>query len=47
MHARWIVDWYNHVKKEKEMTIKGFDSARISEAVRNAEDIYEKVENPF
>ena len=29
------------------MIIKGFDSAGISEAVQNAEGIYEKVENTF
>ena len=45
--ARWIVDWYNHVLKEKEMIVRGFNSAGISEAVQNAEDIYEKIENPF
>ena len=47
LHARWIFDWYNHVKTEKEMIIKGFHSAGIWEAAQNAEDICEKVENPF
>ena len=39
-----IMDTFKGQKKEKE---KGFDSAGVSEAVQNAEDIYEKVENPF
>ena len=47
IHARWIVDWYNHVIKEKEMIARGFDSAGILGVVQNAEDIYEKIENPF
>ena len=47
IYARWIVDWYNHVTKEKEMIVRGFNSAGISEAVQNAQDIYEKIENPF
>ena len=47
IHARWIVDWYNHVIEEKKMIVRGFNSAGISEAVQNAEDIYEKIENPF
>ena len=47
IHARWIVDWYNYVIKEKEMIIRRFNSAGTSEAVQNAEDIYEKIENPF
>ena len=45
--ARWIVDWYNNVIKEKKMIVRGFNSAGISEAVQSAEDIYEKTENPF
>ena len=47
IHARWIVDWYNHVIKEKGMIVRRFYSACISEVVQNAEDIYEKIENPF
>ena len=43
IHARWIVDWYNHVIKEKEMIVRGFNSAGISETVQNAEDIFEKL----
>ena len=47
IHARWIVDSYNNVIKEKEMIVSGFNSVGISQAVQNAEDIYEKIENPF
>ena len=46
-HARCIVDWYNHVIKEKEMIVIGLNSTGISETVQNAEDICEKIENPF
>ena len=47
IHARWIADWYDHVTKEKEMIVRGFNSASISEAVQNADNIYEKIENSF
>ena len=47
IHPRWIVDWYNHVIREKEMIVRGFNSAGILEVVQNAEDIYEKIDNPF
>ena len=47
IHARWIVDWYNHVIKVTEMIVRGFNSAGISVAVQNAEKIYKKNENPF
>ena len=42
-----LFDWHNHAMKEKEMIARGFNSAGILEAVQNAEDIYEKIENPF
>ena len=43
IHARWNLDWYNYEIKEKEMIVRGFNSAGISEAVQNTEDIYEKI----
>ena len=42
-----LFDWHNHAMKEKEMIARGSNSAGILEAVQNAEDIYEKIENPF
>ena len=30
IHERWIVDWYNHVIKEKEMIVREFNSAITS-----------------
>ena len=32
--ARWIVDWYNHVIKEKKMIVRGFNSAGIRKLCR-------------
>ena len=46
IHARWIADWYNHVIKKKEMIVRGSSSAGISEAVQNADNICEQIENP-
>ena len=36
-----------HLKKQPQMRTQGFDYAGITEAVKNAQDIFEKVENPF
>ena len=47
LHASWIVDLYEHLKKETGIIIKGFDSSGIIEAVNNAQSVYEKTENPF
>ena len=43
LHASWIVDLYEHLKKETGVNIKGFDSAGITEAVNNAQSVYEKI----
>ena len=47
IHMRWIVDWYNHMMKEKEMIVRGFNSAGILEGAQSAEDVCQKIENPF
>ena len=33
LHARWIVEAYNHLKHQNDSIIKGFDAAGISEAI--------------
>ena len=47
LHASWIVDLYELLKKEAGMIIKDFDSTGITEAVNNAQSVYEKIENYF
>ena len=45
--SKWNVDLYYHLKKEKEIIIKRFNSTEILEAVDNAQDIYEKAKHLF
>ena len=47
LHAKWIVELFNIMKKEKEKIINGFNSAGITEAIQSAKIVLEKVENPF
>ena len=47
MHAKWIVELFNIMKKEKEKIINGFNSVVITEAIQSANVVLEKVENPF
>ena len=47
LHASWIVNLYNHMQEESELIEKGFNEAGISEAIKNAQSIYERIENPF
>ena len=47
LHARWIVDAYNHMKTQKNTIIKGFEKAGILEAINHANEMTIKCENPF
>ena len=38
---------YEYHKEQKESVIKGFEKAGIMEAVKSAQDIYTRCENPF
>ena len=38
---------YNTLKVDKKIAIKGFRSARITEAIENPKDMVEKAENLF
>ena len=47
LHARWIVETYNHLRPQNDSIIKGFDAAVISEAFVFANEVFIRVENPF
>ena len=47
LHTLCIVDLYKNLSDNQEITVNGFDSAGISEAVTKASAILNKVENPF
>ena len=40
LHARWIVEIYNHLKHQNDSIIKGFDAAGHSEPIGCAKDIF-------
>ena len=44
LHASWIVDLYEHLKKKIGMVIKGFDSRGISE---NSKSFSKSLNNAF
>ena len=47
LHAKWIVETYEYLKKQNETILKGFDKAGITDAIKSANDVYAKCENPF
>ena len=47
LHARWIVETYNHLKHQNDSIINGLDAAGFSEAITCANDVFIQVENPF
>ena len=47
LHVRWIVDMYTYLKQQKESILNGFDKAGITEAVKSADEVFARIENPF
>ena len=47
LHAKWVVDTYNHPRKQNDSIIKGFDAVGIAESIEYANDVFKRVENPF
>ena len=47
LHAKWIVELFNIMKKKKEKIINGFHSAGITKAIQSAKIVLKNVENPF
>ena len=47
LHAKRVVEMYEYLKQQKESVIKGFEKAGIMEAVKSAQDVYTRRENPF
>ena len=47
LHAKWIVNLYNTLKDDGEIAINGLRRAEIAEALENAKNMVEKVENPL
>ena len=47
MHAKWILELYNHLCHQNEIILNGFKAASITEAVESANTVLERIENPF
>ena len=47
LHPHWIVDMYTYLKQQKESILNGFDKACITEAVKSANEVFARIENPF
>ena len=42
LHAKWIVEMYYYLKQQKESILKGFEKAGVLDAVKMAQEVYEK-----
>ena len=47
LHARWIIELYDHLRSHKDIALHGFEQAGIMEAIENANDMIISVENPY
>ena len=45
--ARWIVEMYDYLKQQKGAILNGFDKTGIKEAVKLANKVFERIENPL
>ena len=46
LHARWIVELYEHKCKQKEIIVKGFQATGITDAITQS-TVMVRVENPY
>ena len=47
LHAKWIIEMYDHPKSSKQIVISGFRKAHITETVSEADQFTQLCENPF
>ena len=47
LHAHWIVEIFDYLKQQNESIVNGFDKAGITEAVKSANKVFSRIENPF
>lgn len=47
LHAKWITQMYDYLKGRKDLIFNGFRSAGITEAVQKANEVFQRIENPF
>ena len=47
LQAKWIIDMHNDLRKQNDFIIKDFDAEGITEAIKFANDVFTRVENPF
>ena len=47
LHARWIVEMFDYLKQQNESIVNEFDKAGFTEAVKPANEVFSRIENPF
>ena len=47
LNACWIVEIFDYLKQQNESIMNGFDKAGITEAVKSANEVFSRIENPF
>ena len=47
LHARWIFEMFDYLKQQNESIVDGFNKAGITEAVKSANEVFSRIENPL
>ena len=47
LFVRWTVEINDYLRQQKGSILNGFDKAGITEAVKSANEVFIRIENPF
>ena len=47
LHAKWIYEMYEYFRGRIDLVLNGFESEWIREVLKNSNDVFETIENPF
>ena len=47
LHAKWVYEMYEYLRRRSDLVLNGFESVGITEAVEKSNEVFEIIENPF
>ena len=47
LHAKWVYEMYEYLRRRSDLVLNGFESVGITEAVEKSNEDFEIIENPF
>ena len=47
LHAKWVYEMYEYLRRRSDLVLNGFESVGITEVVEKSNEVFEIIENPF